>query len=771
MMLHNNSNHQKQQQHEEGNLSKSIEDLEKQSSKLDPSLLLHFNMNNRPTIEDQQKCGMILRRRGVLCQYSAKHETISFPFNSTFSPKEEVRNDDYNDETTKKKEQRNQTTKSKTDISRKDGYTTNQSKSKIFSITTSSFLLIATITLLGIFCFCLCNRASLLVNAQYSNFEQNQKGSNSNNNNVKPKMTRQQIHDSQQHSAGYSGNQSPSIVTSESTSTSTPTSRSNSRSNSIPDTQSETQLPAPISASNKAYQHQLQLQNSIDRFDSGEQIRAPSLRKQSTLQKPHTSPQQVSSNKAYNLQTAASQESYLSPDDREQLLKSHENHYEGRNYDQQSPNDAQLPEREQYEKPNRWSQPDSSSPYDLGSARSNNLELHASKFNKNQQPSQGSATNADNEDSDYEDEPHEGLDQKRANNVPEIRRPTGSASYNHAQRQYGRPDSGAAVSNAAPEGNGSEDGEPSDDYGGANDEAHFSRMSNQQGERSSLNPSASYNQQSRKAQKKPFSPSNKKGHGGGRNNYNNNNGNNNNNNEGQSEEHNSFGPGPNEAYMFDRAESGKPSADHEEEGMNLGTGGDPPSDSSSSNDEGNSRFDRRSQNQYLEGSTSNTLPQGSPVNYDKPLRPIANLNTNENNDSDESDENGEINDDSGPAFASSKAESKARMNPINYGPRISNVSPKTSASAPAPLSTLSSSSHSGSQPTYSLPISITPASYKSSIISSQQPFQRQQAHNQHLPNHQVNNMMTLSSNNQNKATKMPYNPQDNPSHAGKYFIN
>lgn len=761
-MFVKNSNQQKHEQkkkqgEEEQNQFRSKENLDEQSNKLDPSLLLHVNMinNSRSIIENQKHYGMTMRHRDVSCQYSAKNKTVTLPLNSTYTPEEQVCEAKIG-----LKQQKN-VIKSKVAPRKGIDCSTEQLKNKIFSITTSSFLLITTITLAGIFCLFVCNRASVLVNAQYSSFGQAQNGNSdndnsnqkSNNNNVKPKVTRQ-INNSQ-HPAGYSVAQ-PNIIT-----------RRNYRSKLINQDPSETQLSAPAVASNKQSQHQQQLhQNSIDRFDSGEQIKPPFLRQPTTLKPLTTNSQQVSSNKAFNLQTAASQESYFSPEEKEQLLKNHENHYEGRNYDQQSSHDS--PEREQYEKPSkqRWSQPDGS--YDLGNAKSNNLEHHESKL-RGQSAGQPATSNADNEDGDYEDEPQDGVaDRKRANNVPEIRRPTGSASYHHAHRQYRRPGASAAV--AAPsEGDGRDESESSDDYGGANDEAHFSRVPNQQGDRNVLNPSASYNQQSRKAQKKTWSQANPEyensrhdGSSSSSHGYKNNN--NNNNNERPSDEHLGFGPGPNEAYMFDRAESGRPSAENEEEGMDLGPGGDPP-ESSSANEEGR-RFDRRSQHHHPEGSTSNSVAQGGPVKYDKSaIQQGSNLN--ENSDSDDPDENGEIGEDSAASpSSSSKAESKSRLNPIVYGPRISNVIPKTSASAPAPQSTSSSSS---SPPTYSSPISITPSSYRSSIISSHQPFQRSQMHGGSQS--QSNNMMTLSSNHQNKASIVPYNPQDNPSHAGKYFIN
>lgn len=734
-MMIQNYKLQQQQQQQPGQ-TEEREHEKVPSSKLDPSLLLHYrNMNNKSTIEDQQY-GMMLRRRGILCQYSAKDETISLPLTSTFLPKEEVR-DQTSDKFESKLKSKQCEKKTTERITREeDASKEKQTKDKIFSITTSVVLMIITLTLVLIFCLCACNRASMLVNAQYSNFGKIESG----NNNVRPKVARQVYNG--QHPAGYSQQLSH---TQSRSSRYDPSSSSSSQQDNI-----ESQLPASTSKTNSRH-------NSIDRFDAGEQIRPPLLRQPTTL-KPLTmtsSPQQVSSNKGYNLQTAASQEAYFSPEDREQLIKNQENHYEGRGYSSdQGPIDGPSSDRDQYEKPNRWSQPESGS-YDLGSAKSNNLELQSSK------PS-GLAPVASADNDDYEDEPNEASDQKRSNQVPEVRRPTSSASYNHAHRQYGRP-SAANQASLAETSAGEAENEPSnDDYGGANDETHFSRKPNQKGERNMLNPSASYNQQSRKSQAaynnnhgSRSNPSHISDDSRGSNHHH---GHNNNNEDSSDEGHHGFGPGPNEAYMVDKAESIRPSLEHEEEGMNLGPAGEAP-DSSTANEEDN-RFDRRTMNQYNnEGSNL-----ASSANNGQPLRAVANSAANEVADSDDVDEGNDNNEDAVTTSASSSSKAGSIKNVKPSKPMLRDKdSPKKGFKGVNPLWAMSSL---GSPPAYSLPISIKPPAYKSSLLN--QPRQHHLGvQNQHQ--HEAPSSMMSSSS--NKASKVPYNPQDNPSHAGKYFIN
>lgn len=697
-----------------------LEDIrEEQNHKLDPSLL----MNQSSLATAFCNPNMMLRRRALQCQNSSSNNsTISLPRNSKFLPKEEIRERSYCSQQVRPIEQLELSASTDIGVAKKDSA---QQNDKIFSITSSALLFITIVTLIGVLGLCICNQATLLVSAQYSNY--GQQSQNSNNQQQQQQHSNQQIRSKM----GRRGSDSEQPIFEQQPKLATKNFRES------------VHLESPNQAVSDERRSK---QSSIDRFDSGEQIRPPLLRQPTTLAPLTTksTAQQVSINKAFNLQTAASQDSYLSPEDREQLLKSQESHYEGKTGgSQEQPLDveASASDRDSYEnKPNRWSQPDHQNQHDLTDSKLNHLESRSGR----PQTAPPGAANSDADDGDYEDEPPE-PEKKRANLVPEIRRPTGSASYNH-QRQYtNRPAIEAA----------SEESDPSDDYGGANDDVHFSRKSNQ-ADRSHLNPAASHNQQNHNIQSSynPNSASSAYETGSRSNN------------EGPQDEGPGFGPGPNEAYMVDKAESVKPGLEHDDESSSLGPS---ESDSSGSNDEDN-RFDRRSMNYP---SRSSTNQQHSSQNNYGHQRPTA--SSVDNGEPEDSEEGPDSSEDSGPALApSSKTEVKSRLHPVKFNQRLSNVVPKTSASALAPLSAVSPL---GPPPAYSLPIPAVQTSRRASASGDQHqapsPIQRQQVRPQIQPRFasQSNANINKADNHQSKASSVPYNPQNNPSHAGKYFIN
>lgn len=85
---------------------------------------------------------------------------------------------------------------------------------------------------------------------------------------------------------------------------------------------------------------------SIDRFDSGEQIRAPLLRAPTTLAPLRSVATDNKEDNNNSLLTATSQDtsSYMSPEERKELMLNQENHYEGK--DQQQANDQQQQQQQ-----------------------------------------------------------------------------------------------------------------------------------------------------------------------------------------------------------------------------------------------------------------------------------------------------------------------------------------------------------------------------------------------------------------------------------------
>jgi len=499
--------------------------------------------------------------------------------------------------------------------------------------------------------------------------------------------------------------------------------------------------------------------NSIDRFDSGEQIRPPLLRQPTTLP-PLPKAQQASINNGFNLQAAASQDSYLSPEDREQLLRSQESHYEGKNVDQANGLSPSASERDRYERPDSWNGlVDSGSNEPIAPPpKSANLESH-------QLRPEASASNANNDadDTDDEDENVE-PEQKRANLVPERRRMAANqaASFN---RHYSRPavDAGPSLS---------EEGDSNDDYGSANDDAYFSRKSNQ--DRAPLNLAASHNQQNRNMHSSYANAA----HAG----YNMNAGHPNGDGS-RGEEQQGFGPGPNEAYMVERAESGNKHRTEPDDdalyptaavGSGGGGGGGSDADAPSANDE-DDRFDRRSMNEPSP-SSNNNLPYASPIKYTKSSNQMVGSGPEMGDPDSDPEDGGEGAEESGPSYAANSnaiAELKSRAAPSTINQRLSNVIPKTAASAPAPSSALSPLALQASRPTSLGAPTLVQAQRtpRPGQAVNQRHQQALGASQQGRPMDRATGIGGANAHSQPRSANAPYNPQDNPSHAGKYFIN
>lgn len=714
-----------------------------QNWSLDPSLLVSQNLNSADSTRSASH-KMTLRRRGIQCQSSTstssplsatKHETI-LPLNSTFLPKEEVR-DTSAIKTTKREDKRD-----KNDNSDECNRHQASRNDKIFSITTYVALFIAFATLFGILCLCVCNRASLLVSAQYSNYALGPNGNNHHHHNngrsAQHLMNRQ------------AGTSQPAAVAQQADIGST-----NHRDVS-PDAHSLEQND----------ERRWAKKSSIDRYDSGEQIRPPLLRQPTTLAPLKSTAQQASVNNQHNLQEAASQDSYLSPDDREQLLKSQDSHYEGKNVDPSSSasyDGFQNDRGDGYEKaPNRWSQPLQDAPEPPISAKQASLEYQSSR------PEPLTASRAinqgDNDDGDYEEDSIEPVKKSKSNMVPEMRRGVASPSYNHKRPSLA---SQAAAKLAANEAAANEEGDPNDDYGGGSDDSHFSRKSHQQDRVPGLNLAASHNQQLNRGLDSGgggYAPEGPQRGGG-------------NSEQGPQDEAHGFGPGPNEAYMAEKAEVGKDQDG--DESLYAPAEGSPGESNGLSEEAGEGAFDRRSMNPYSTNKASSSSYGSSPMNYGQPVRAQANLIDNGEPEGDPEDGN-DASEESGSSFAPSlKTEVKSRAVPHNAptdrnynNNNNNNLSPKTSASALAPQS--ATYSH-PSSPIITVPSPMLAGSKPPLPAVNPQPFYRQQVHNgnRQAQNQLVNNNAPASqpANYQRASLNAPYNPQNNPSHAGKYFIN
>lgn len=515
--------------------------------------------------------------------------------------------------------------------------------------------------------------------------------------------------------------------------------------------------------------HQSTDRLSIDRFDSGEQIRAPLLRPPTTLPPLHRQQrQQFSLANQHAMQAAASQDSYLSPEEREQLMKSQESHYEGRTsgVDQQvqQPNsDASGPDRD-------------SGGSGVGMANSNN--------NSPTLQTEASGSSENDEDPDYEDGDRgaTGPDeqQKRANLVPETRRmAVGLAPNNHLTRQQHQQ---AARQLVADMTNASE--EPSDpgndDYSSAgNDDTYFSRKSTGNPRaHAGLSLAASYNQNNRNqapaegqhlANMLYESPSRF--------------------NRGDHEDSQGFGPGPNEAYMADRADSamgdggvgGADSGDEEPSGADSDTdsapsvpfGDDPSADPRLIERRVSARNENVPEQHYV-NPISSLYNQGQPSGSSESSNPDQSSDSSGGPD----EPSGGADSDSGDSFAAgSQAEprkSHATSAPAYQMNRVNQIVVKTSASAPAPASApASQNSRQQRKGPAQVGIHLDPIdALKMKQQAADQWLQARLGQNPHLTTPAPGK--ALSSNRQqqpSKSTSAPYNPQNNPSHAGKYFIN
>lgn len=168
------------------------------------------------------------------------------------------------------------------------------------------------------------------------------------------------------------------------------------------------------------------------------------------------------------IQMASSQKSRVSDQDRDEFLANQENHYRGRNLQKASQAHRSEPQRN-HRQPPRWSQPMSSQ--EIGDRAPNQrgpelLDTHAS--HRPQPIKQVS----DIEDGDYDDESPTVADAS-SSNVPERRRLVNEA--HHSGGETNDPKSNWPSRNSNQVSNNVDDNELNDDYNAANDDSHFAR--------------------------------------------------------------------------------------------------------------------------------------------------------------------------------------------------------------------------------------------------------------------------------------------------------
>lgn len=753
---------------------------------------------------------------------SMKHETIIPLTSNIYLPKDQAVNyeklRDERETTNGGKKRVNSTTAScKSTEQVTPGQSSPEAKvDKIFSITTSVLFVIFITSLVGILCLCSTNGNTLLVDAHYSAVDQQVASENQRIKSIPSQTSQPPRLFQQQHQ--------------------------------------RQQIPSGDQVSNGI--RQTLGSSSIDRFDDGEQIRPPLLRQPTTLP-PITGGRDFNQqtggtdSSSDSLQTAdTAPDTYLSPEDREMFLKSQAEHYEGRGQDYVSPmgrnsnNGAELTAgSDGYESPSqgKWDGNGAS-----GEVNPNQMSMStgSSEQQQNGPPSPGGIEAAEEGDVDEDDMP----EREERNLVPESRRTivsghgrqhqhnnnglSDAASYNHQhQRQFNRP-----MTDQSQTGGGGNvasvdaDGDPNDDYGGGNDDAYFSRKSinngaggGQNGGRgggsNQLNLAASYNQQNsrnpmsdRQVHQQALDAGPRGSSGGGG--YNEVLGSSN-------EESTGFGPGPNEAYMVDRAESGRGSSMPNEddradagaldpsEGSGYGSGG-----GGDGGDDEMPKYDRRSSDDSNQAIDNLPNANGGNSNGNQ------NIDQNPNQDPDsDADEPSDSSEESAPSLSSSSPmdfRSLPRVNlPVNrpnnqqqqqvnanQSPSLPInsilMTPKTSASAPAPQSQSLKPANLSTTSGYVSPLPKVASRVRDAILQSNQIqanqqlptlttmrppqvpgtqsaphglFSRQQVNPHQAQQLNVWNQHQQHQQQQYRATQAPYNPQNNPSHAGKYFIN
>ena len=440
---------------------------------------------------------------------------------------------------------------------------------------------------------------------------------------------------------------------------------------------------------------------SIDRFDGtaasasdGEQIRTPLIKAPTTLA-PAASGQ---------AQAATQQDSaYMSPEERNELMRSQESHYEGKAGG--TPVGGSVGQEQQQLDAPQYQQPQGG-----GGA----LQTDASGV-----PGSGGD---DDDDEDYEgasrESPQTLSNSERNSLAPENRRMTsGGGDYRDRQHDDGAELGPAPVPDMA---SANEDESPQDGYGPPNDEAYFSRR--KAAVAGSLNPAASYNRDDRNYGRAglaaaPRSDRNYRGNDAG---------------PLAAEEGQGFGPGPNEAEQLEAANANDDSG-HGDESADLD-----PESGGGGGYEPDARLDRRLANEMpLLGA------EGTPDSSDG-VDPAEGGAQTDGGDSGEMAASGS---------SVSAAGSAARKSPGRGG-------------------------------------ALNPSSdRKAAIAQRRQQVAEQWMREQQLQQHLASNTLrhrgggpnlapaatsqTFSARQQPRATttSAPYNPQNNPSHAGKYFIN
>lgn len=467
----------------------------------------------------------------------------------------------------------------------------------------------------------------------------------------------------------------------------------------------------------------LMRQPSIDRFDSGGQIRAPLIRQPTTVP-----PLPRKANAETNLQAEASQESYQ-PEERNQWLQSQENHYQGGNSDQQ-----QQPALDSSSSPSQVDNENAGNPMPMGRP----------------QARASSPENSEPDESDYDDEGSADT----ASIVPEKRRMPAAAvaasSKLSARNQRGNVQQPSSSVDLEDQGTN-----PVDDYEGAlneNDE-HFSRNLAAR-DRNYLKQAASHNQQH-----KDRLPTNEDRNDGSSSAYNGPTGFTSRVNQDSAgpigtDDPTRYGTSPNEAYLADKGESELAGVDPEEEGSNLNypiPAGGQFSQIAANQGPNGDKFNRRA----MDDSSDNNddMQHSRPMSTDD----VQSLQANQN-EGDQADTEGnqsEVGDEaSGSMDAPSSTGRVSGDRPENWTNRRRDPEVGTSDKAPKILAATPS---------------IIGSNTRSVSNSGWVPFVKQSSFVQihpKLPGEDLQPQPGLEP----RSKSVPYNPQNNPSHAGKYFI-
>lgn len=388
-----------------------------------------------------------------------------------------------------------------------------------------------------------------------------------------------------------------------------------------------------------------------------------------------------------NIQTAASRDSHLSDQDRDQFMADQDNHYRGRDLPQEMPQSAS---RRGGRQSVRWSQP-----LEVPSSSSQNPRIPDSRFpsSRNLSPSNGLT-----DDGDYDDE-NPPVDDSQSSPVPEKR------------RIMNDPD-GSRLENLSVN-----DDSDLDDYNAVNADSHFARKAD------NSNIRKHHSRQLGSTDKDPgYSSDRRNSHSpkGKQSSY-----------VDSDDERPSFEPNSNEALRS------------EPDDDSLYTGASASSQSA---------------NELRPHSKSNTI--------DQLARPQSDDSDEDSSSTDDSSPNMDDNYKASPS-ASSTQRARSTSRPTGPTPRYQRnvLTSRVAAPSDAKISK-------DSEP-YKAPITYSPR-WDREPRQIHLPASPRKSSGE--PNQSVNSDYGKSASDRgqgrrSESVEVPYNPQNNPSHAGKYFIN